>query len=106
MLTSFASTGPGQRLRQIKHTMRERMARILFLFEQRQVPHLILGSFGTGVFQNDVATVAQRALVRAIRSFWALVSSCAFAVIDKPTYLQFTRVFEEAKAQYSGNVPV
>ncbi|KAJ7652569.1 hypothetical protein B0H17DRAFT_1214931 [Mycena rosella] len=87
----------------IKNTMRERMARILFLFERRQVPHLVLGSFGTGVFQNDVAMVAQiwaellcGPSARFERSFHHVV----FAVIDNPTYLRFTRAFEEAKAQY------
>ncbi|KAH9042764.1 hypothetical protein EDB85DRAFT_2139299 [Lactarius pseudohatsudake] len=39
-------------------TMRERMARILFLFEQRGLRNIVLGSFGTGVFRNDVGMVA------------------------------------------------
>ncbi|KAF7348245.1 DUF2263 domain-containing protein [Mycena sanguinolenta] len=39
--------------------MRERMARILFLFERRRVQTLVLGSFGTGVFKNDVNMVAE-----------------------------------------------
>ncbi|KAJ7323161.1 hypothetical protein DFH08DRAFT_711895 [Mycena albidolilacea] len=94
---------------EIKHTMRERMARILFLFEQRQVPHLILGSFGTGVFQNDVAMVAQiwaELLCGPSARFRRSFHHVAFAVIDGPTYLQFTRAFEEAKAQYSSNAPV
>ncbi|KAJ6530581.1 hypothetical protein B0H19DRAFT_967541, partial [Mycena capillaripes] len=112
MLTSFASTGPGRRLRQkssSEHTMRERMARILFLFERRQVPHLILGSFGTGVFQNDVAMVAQvwaELLCGPSARFGRSFHHVVFAVIDKPTYLRFTQAFEEAKAQYNGNASV
>lgn len=35
----------------IEAAMRERMARLLFLFSQRGVKNLVLGSFGTGVFR-------------------------------------------------------
>ncbi|KAI0698311.1 hypothetical protein C8T65DRAFT_13669 [Cerioporus squamosus] len=42
----------------IEQAMRERMARVLYLFEQQGVKHLVLGSFGTGVFKNKVDTVA------------------------------------------------
>ena len=42
----------------IREVMRERMARVLALFEIRGVRNIVLGSFGTGVFRNDVRTVA------------------------------------------------
>lgn len=42
----------------IAATMRERIARILHLFHIKGVRHLVLGSFGTGVFQNSVDLVA------------------------------------------------
>jgi uncharacterized protein (TIGR02452 family) len=35
----------------IEAVMKERMARVLFLFSQKGVRNLVLGSFGTGVFQ-------------------------------------------------------
>jgi len=45
--------------KQIEAMMRERMARILFLFEQGESRNIILGSFGTGVFRNKVEVVAR-----------------------------------------------
>ncbi|KAH6910241.1 hypothetical protein BKA70DRAFT_1466652 [Coprinopsis sp. MPI-PUGE-AT-0042] len=38
--------------------MYERMARVLYLCQIQSIPNLVLGSFGTGVFRNDVKTVA------------------------------------------------
>ncbi|KAG1836089.1 hypothetical protein DFJ58DRAFT_719185 [Suillus subalutaceus] len=43
----------------IESVMKERMARILFLFEQQGAKNIVLGSFGTGVFQNDIKVVAK-----------------------------------------------
>jgi uncharacterized protein (TIGR02452 family) len=43
---------------QIKSAMKERMARILYLFEWLGIRNIVLGSFGTGVFGNDVDVVA------------------------------------------------
>jgi hypothetical protein len=43
----------------IANTMYERIALLLFLFHQRGPMHLVLGSFGTGVFQNHVRLVAE-----------------------------------------------
>jgi len=43
---------------QIEAAMKERRARVLFLFNQEGVKNVVLGSFGTGVFRNNVATVA------------------------------------------------
>jgi uncharacterized protein (TIGR02452 family) len=45
--------------KKIEDAMRERMGRILALFEMRGATSLVLGSFGTGVFQNDVGVVAR-----------------------------------------------
>jgi len=39
--------------------MKERMGRVLALFELRGTRNLVLGSFGTGVFQNDVFSLAK-----------------------------------------------
>ncbi|KAF8173220.1 hypothetical protein K438DRAFT_1920949 [Mycena galopus ATCC 62051] len=75
--------------RDIKRAMRERMARILFLFERRQVQNLILGSFGTGVFQNDVDIVAEiwaELLFGHSARFAHSFHYIAFAVKDNRTY--------------------
>ncbi|KAJ7092939.1 hypothetical protein B0H15DRAFT_833018 [Mycena belliarum] len=83
---------------EIASTMRERMARVLFLFERRGVRNLILGSFGTGVFQNDVDVVAgiwaELLGGRFARSFRYV----AFAVMDNSTCEQFGRAFNKAKS--------
>lgn len=43
----------------ILSVMKERMGRILALFELRGTRNLVLGSFGTGVFQNEVGPLAR-----------------------------------------------
>jgi uncharacterized protein (TIGR02452 family) len=45
--------------RKILSVMKERMGRILALFERSGARNLVLGSFGTGVFQNDVGSLAK-----------------------------------------------
>jgi len=42
----------------IAAAMHERIARVLYLFQLQGAKHLVLGSFGTGVFQNSVSLVA------------------------------------------------
>ncbi|KAJ7758748.1 hypothetical protein B0H16DRAFT_1370463 [Mycena metata] len=85
---------------EITRVMRERMARILFLFERRQVRNIILGSFGTGVFENDVDTVAAiwaELLCGPRARFRHSFAYVAFAVMDDATYLQFRRAFDKAR---------
>jgi len=51
---------PGKRLEEkIEDAMYERMGRILALFELKGATSLVLGSFGTGMFRNDVEMVAR-----------------------------------------------
>ncbi|KAJ7058200.1 hypothetical protein C8F01DRAFT_990974 [Mycena amicta] len=96
-----ASTGPGHAIESsIIHAMRERMARILFLFERRQVRNIILGSFGTGVFENSVDAIAEiwaellgSPTARFARSF----DYVAFAIVDNDTYTRFKRAFDRAQ---------
>lgn len=74
--------------------MKERMARILFLFETKGMRHLVLGSFGTGVFQNRVDVVASLwADLLAVDGarFKQSFDSVVFAVLDEKTFV----VFEE-----------
>lgn len=85
--------GPGVEDK-IEHAMHERMGRILYLFEQQGVKHLVLGSFGTGVFKNNVETVGRiwADLLtgdRFSRSFEHVV----FAILGKDTFETFQTVF-------------
>jgi len=43
----------------IEREMRERMGRILFLFERKGIANVVLGSFGTGIFRNNISVVAK-----------------------------------------------
>ncbi|KAJ7041506.1 hypothetical protein C8F04DRAFT_1079056 [Mycena alexandri] len=93
------ATGPGVE-KDIRRKMRERMARVLYLFERRQVRNLILGSFGTGVFQNDVDMVAQiwaELLSGPTARFAYSFDYVAFAVVDNWTYMRFKDAFERKK---------
>ena len=81
----------------IESVMRERMARILFLFEQQGLRNIVLGSFGTGVFRNDVSMIADiwfdllaEGGARFIHSFDRVV----FGIVDKRTAERFKAVFE------------
>ena len=77
--------------------MRERMARILYLFERQGVRKVVLGSFGTGVFGNDVALVAGiwRELLTADRArFRQSFTEIVFAILGRETYSTFRRVFQ------------
>ncbi|KAJ7759650.1 hypothetical protein B0H16DRAFT_1534025 [Mycena metata] len=93
------ATGPGVE-KDIRKKMRERMARILYLFERRGVRNLILGSFGTGVFQNDVDMVAQiwaEFLSGPSARFGHSFDYVAFAVVDNWTYTRFKDAFEKKR---------
>ncbi|KAJ7287107.1 hypothetical protein C8J57DRAFT_1282841 [Mycena rebaudengoi] len=66
----------------IKTVMRERMGRILFLFEKEGAQDLVLGSFGTGVFRNNLwAELLAAPDARFKNSFERVV----FAIIDEKT---------------------
>jgi hypothetical protein len=76
----------------IHGVMRERMARILALFELRGVRNIVLGSFGTGVFQNDVRMVAgiwRELLYSRQARFGASFDNVLFAIPDKKTLDKF-----------------
>lgn len=74
------------------------MARILYLFERQGIKSLVLGSFGTGVFRNDVGFVARawRALlVDNEAPFRASFDRVLFAIVGTGTYNTFTDVFRK-----------
>jgi len=82
----------------IGKVMKERMGRILFLFEKHGIKDLVLGSFGTGVFQNKVSLIAAiwaelltAPGARFVNSFDRVV----FAILGSPTFVEFRDAFEE-----------
>ena len=85
----------------IGRVMKERMGRILFLFEKHGVKDLILGSFGTGVFQNKVSLVAAiwaELLVAPGARFANSFDRVVFAILGHPTFVEFKDAFEERQA--------
>ncbi len=74
-----------------------RMARILFLFEQQGLRNIVLGSFGTGVFRNDVSMIADiwfDLLADGGARFMHSFDRVVFGIIDKRTAERFKAVFE------------
>jgi len=73
------------------------MARILFLFEQQGVRNVVLGSFGTGVFRNDVGMIADiwfDLLAEDGARFAHSFDRVVFGIIDQQTVKRFKAVFE------------
>ncbi|KAJ7209800.1 hypothetical protein GGX14DRAFT_453165 [Mycena pura] len=88
----------------IEAAMRERMGRLLFLFEKQGVLDLVLGSFGTGVFQNNVATVARlwvELLLAPDARFAHSFRRVVFAIIDQKTCTIFRDVFIGLKVDFA-----
>lgn len=82
----------------IETVMRERMSRILFVFETRGVSRLVLGSFGTGVFGNKVAMVARlwaELLAKRGSRFETSFEQVVFGIIDQKTLDEFKTAFEQ-----------
>jgi len=82
----------------IGKVMKERMGRILFLFEKHGLKDLVLGSFGTGVFQNKVSLIAAiwvELLVAPGARFANSFDRVVFAIIGRPTFVEFRDTFEE-----------
>ncbi|KAJ6497563.1 hypothetical protein C8R45DRAFT_983419 [Mycena sanguinolenta] len=82
----------------IEDVMRERMGRILYLFENEGTQILVLGSFGTGVFRNKVPMVAKlwvELLVAPSARFKHSFRHVMFAIIDEKTCMVFREVFTE-----------
>ncbi|KDQ56476.1 hypothetical protein JAAARDRAFT_132822 [Jaapia argillacea MUCL 33604] len=85
----------------IERVMKERMARILFLFQQRGTQNLVLGSFGTGVFQNKVSMVARiwaELLVADGARFKNVFERVVFAILGKATFDEFQASFDDLVA--------
>jgi uncharacterized protein (TIGR02452 family) len=89
---------PAEIEKRVESTMQERMARILFLFEEQGAKNIVLGSFGTGVFRNNIEVVAriwaELLIVKGARyqhSFHRVV----FAILGKDTFTAFKQSFEK-----------
>ena len=83
----------------ILSVMRERMGRILALFERSEARNLVLGSFGTGVLQNDVGSLAEiwgELLVAPGARFAYSFDQVIFAIPDSDTRRKFWTDFEIA----------
>jgi len=84
----------------IEKAMRERMSRILFAFEQQGVKNLVLGSFGTGVFRNNVDVVARIwADLLAVKDarFKKTFRHVVFAILGRKTFDDFKAAFEKQR---------
>ncbi|KAF8190890.1 hypothetical protein BJ912DRAFT_316156 [Pholiota molesta] len=80
----------------LEAAMKERMARILYLFERNGVRNVVLGSFGTGVFRNRVELVAgiwKELLVGEQARFRDSFDRVVFAVLGTATFKVFERTF-------------
>ena len=81
----------------IEKEMSERMGRILYLFETRGVRNIILGTFGTGVFRNSVATVARiwaHLLLLPEARFKDSFDRIIFAITGEETFIDFQSAFD------------
>lgn len=96
--TLHGKVGGASEEMKIEKAMKERMARILYLFEQQGVKDLVLGSFGTGVFKNDIAVVAKiwaELLVAPKARFGGSFDNVVFAILGRETFEKFEEVFAE-----------
>ncbi|PVG02544.1 hypothetical protein CPB86DRAFT_772735 [Serendipita vermifera] len=83
--------------RAITRLMKQRMGRILAAFENRGDRWLVLGSFGTGVFQNSVETVAgiwADLLLREDSRFYGVFERIDFAIIGRDTFERFSSALQ------------
>ena len=98
---------------QIQETMYARISRILHLFQLHQTPHLILGSFGTGVFKNRIdliASIFADLLIKPGGRFKDVFKTVVFAILGKETLRVFCKVFvrvdKEAQRERKGKLCV
>ncbi|KAF8198147.1 hypothetical protein K438DRAFT_701074 [Mycena galopus ATCC 62051] len=88
---------------QVSQIMRERMARILCALAREGAEDLILGSFGTGAFRNNVEFVAQtwaELLCGEAAPFRDVFRRVVFAIVDYGTWNMFREVFQRAGATF------
>ncbi|KDR74985.1 hypothetical protein GALMADRAFT_519530 [Galerina marginata CBS 339.88] len=87
---------------QIDVQMYERIGRLLYLFHKRGARHLVLGSFGTGVFQNRIELVAgifYDLLAKPDARFKDAFDTVVFAILGGWTVKVFRDVFGDAAVE-------
>jgi uncharacterized protein (TIGR02452 family) len=100
--TLFGTVGGASEEGRIARAMRERMARALAALERAQTRRAVLGAFGTGVFQNDVRTVAHiwaELLGAPGARFAGSFERVVFAIIGRKTFDEFREAFEARQAE-------
>ncbi|KAG9312191.1 hypothetical protein JVU11DRAFT_7488 [Chiua virens] len=83
----------------IESTMKERMSRILSLMEQQGAKNLVLGSFGTGAFRNNVEVVAriwEDLLMSKNARYRSSFDRIVFAILGSTTFTTFKKTFEKS----------
>lgn len=90
LLGKLAAQGTEEKIARV---MKERMARVLFLFEQEGVKRIVLGSFGTGVFQNDIDVVARLWADLLGGRFEKSFDQVIFGILGKKTFVEFQNAF-------------
>ena len=91
----------------IKSVMEDRMARILYLFEKQGIRNIVLGSFGTGVFGNDVDVVARiwaKLLLAPEARFNKIFDRVMFAITGRRTFVEFEKSFNDANSTWWGKI--
>jgi uncharacterized protein (TIGR02452 family) len=86
----------------IGNVMKERMGRILFLFEKHGIKDIVLGSFGTGAFQNKISLIAAiwaELLAAPGARFANSFDRVVFAILGHQTVVEFKDTFEERQGR-------
>ncbi|KAF8627749.1 hypothetical protein AX17_006116 [Amanita inopinata Kibby_2008] len=86
----------------IADAMRERMGRILYLFEKEGVKNIVLGSFGTGVFKNKVNLVGRiwaEYLSAPDARFQHSFDRVVFAILGSDTFREFKASYQSVAPQ-------
>jgi hypothetical protein len=87
----------------IEKIIRDHMG-ILFLFESKGIGNIVLGSFGAGVFKNNVSMVARLwadLLVVDGAGFKNRFERVVFAILGKQTFDQLQDAFEINRTHFS-----
>ncbi|KAJ7167148.1 hypothetical protein C8R43DRAFT_984344 [Mycena crocata] len=84
----------------VQAVMRERMARVLWLLQREGVEDIVLGSFGTGAFGNEVEPIARIWAELLGTHFKNVFRRVVFAIIDRQTYGMFRDVFKKLKMEF------
>jgi uncharacterized protein (TIGR02452 family) len=78
----------------IEAEMKERMGRILYLLEKKGAKNIVLGSFGTGVFRNDIEVVARLWAELLMTRFRSSFDRVIFAISGHHTFVTFENAFQ------------